>query len=91
METQTITLPTIHRNGTAACDLLEDYCKCGSAIRDAIRTLENAGPNGRDYYPQGARATSQAMREREARIAKLAEVLAEIVTLQDHVADEGVR
>ena len=80
-------LPTIHRNGTAAIDLLEGYIECMNAIRAAIKTLENNGPNGRDYYTQGPDAIYAAQRENAARIAKLAVVLHEIQALAEHVAD----
>jgi hypothetical protein len=80
-------LPTIHMNGTAASDLLEGYIDCGHSLRHAIKNFENASPNGRDYYVQGPDALWTAQREHAARIAKLAEVLQDINTLAEHVAN----
>jgi hypothetical protein len=80
-------LPTIHLNGTTASDLLEGYIECGHSLRQAIKDLENHGPNGRDWYPQGPNAIWEAQREHAARIAKVAEVLHDIEALAEHVAD----
>ena len=79
-------LPTIHMNGTAASDLLESYCECCHSLRQTIKDLENHGPNGRDYYPQGPDALWTAQREHAARIAKVAEVLQDIEALAEHAA-----
>jgi hypothetical protein len=78
--------PTIHLNGTNAQDLLEDQLKAMNAIRNAIQALQNAGPNGRDYYPQGSQAFQHAQEEHEQRLLVLRNVLAELETIAEHVA-----
>lgn len=82
-----MTKPTIHRNGTAATDLLEDTLASRTAINNALKVLRDHGPNGRDYYPQGPDAFQGAVREHEMRIAKLVEVLDELTEMADYVAD----
>ena len=82
-----MTLPTIHMNGTSAADLLEDNCKAGCAIQAAIRALEHAGPNGRDYYTQGPQALRAAQDEHQARVEKLAGVLAELQAMADYIVE----
>jgi len=82
-----VILPTIHMNGTSARDLLEGLCKAASSLRQAIRDLENAGPNGRDYYTQGPDAMAVAQREHQIRIDMLATVLADLNKISEHVAD----
>lgn len=79
-------LPTIHLNGTNARDLLEDQMKAMNAIREAIRLLAAAGPNGRDYYPQGAQAIQHALEEHDQRLLVLRNVLAEVEALAFHIS-----
>lgn len=47
---QTIIAPIVHRNGTAKEDLLEQAIDARRAVREAVRALQEAYPNGRDYY-----------------------------------------
>ena len=55
-----MTFPTIHMNGTNPDDLLEGYRTALDALTEAQDALAKCGPNGRDYYPQGAEAMSLA-------------------------------
>lgn len=80
-------LPTIHSNGTSPKSLLEDYMKASASLRQAIHDLEEAGPNGRDYYPQGPGAFTVAQEEHENRLERLESVRRELVQIMDHVAD----
>lgn len=70
--------PTIHLNGTSREALLEGYVTAISAVNDAMAKLAAAAPNGRDYYPQGTGALTEAQQEHEARAAKLRSVAAEL-------------
>ena len=81
-----MTLPTIHRNGTHAGDLLEGVLDAKLAINDAIAKLREAMPNGRDYYPQGNDAINQALREHAAREQRLSDVIAELDQIAEHIA-----
>lgn len=86
-----LTLPTIHLNGTSADDLLEQQCNAASAIREAITAVANAGPNGRDYYPQGPQAFTLATEQHRARLQKLQDVLTELEQLAEYIADEQMK
>jgi hypothetical protein len=85
-----MTLPTIHRNGTAAEDLLADYIDACQDLRTAIQSVQKSGPNARDYYVQGAGAFPVAQQEHADRLIALQAVLAELEALAEH-ASKGVR
>jgi hypothetical protein len=80
------TTPTIHLNGTAKGDLLEPLCEAMHAIRKARIALAATAPNGRDYYPQGPDAITDALAEHWARLKKLNEVLKELEVLAEAVS-----
>lgn len=80
--------PSIHLNGTSAQSLAEQYSHAVTAVDKAIRCIEENGPNGRDYYPQGNDAMGIASREHAARCAKLTEVRDELRELMHHCLDE---
>ena len=79
--------PTIHLNGTSKQALLDQVLDAAHAVQDAIKALENATPNGRDYYPQGADAIKLAIAEHTARVTKLKEVFGELAKLAIHISD----
>jgi hypothetical protein len=78
--------PTIHLNGTSRKELLSQFCEAHSAIGRAIDAMHKATPHGRDYYPQGDGAIDRARTDHASRIAKLAEVQAEILAIGESVA-----
>lgn len=84
---KTMTLPTIHLNGTSANDLAEGYRLALNAIDDACQALAGSGPNGRDYYPQGAGALEKALDEHSERLAALEKVKQEVLELARHCVD----
>lgn len=64
--------PTLHLNGTSGADLLSQTTDAMIALSDAIKALQSAGPNGRDYYiQQDVTAFTQAQQQHGDRIAKL--------------------
>jgi len=65
------TVPTLHLNGTSKTDLRDGYLAAHEAIDAAIEALASAELNGRDFYPQGPGAYSQARSERDAAFAQL--------------------
>jgi len=65
------TFPTLHLNGTSKTDLRDGYLAAHEAIDKAIDALANAELNGRDFYPQGPDAYSQARRERDEALKQL--------------------
>lgn len=84
----TLIKPTIHLNGTSREQLLEGYCDAIDALHAAGRKLAAAYPNGRDYYVQGPVATTRAMSQHEARMAKLKSVIAELEEIVMHIRDQ---
>lgn len=73
-----LAVPTIHLNGSSRDDLLEGYSKAITALEAAGRKLAAAYPNGRDYYVQSGDAIGVAMRQHEARMNKLREIVVEL-------------
>jgi hypothetical protein len=65
------TFPTLHLNGTGKNNLRDGYANAYDAIDKAIEALANAELNGRDFYPQGPGAYSQARSERDAALKQL--------------------
>ena len=65
------TIPTIHLNGTGGDSLEQEYHAAYKAIDAAIDALYDATLNGRDYYPQGPGAYSQARAERDTALRQL--------------------
>lgn len=82
-----ITLPTIHSNGTSARKLAQDYGLARRLLRDAIVALEQVEFNGRDYYPQGGDAWTQALAQHTARLTALEQVNEELAEIEQHCAD----
>ena len=81
-----MTLPTIHRNGTDANDLLQGLLKALNALREAEAKIRAAAPHGRDYYPQGPGATAQATDEHIDRLERLESIRHELDQIAAHVA-----
>ena len=79
------TVPTIHMNGTAARELYSQFEGAVEALREFQRTVIEAAPNGRDYYPQGDGAIHAARRAHERRLRHLSDMLAEYEEMRDHV------
>lgn len=59
------------------------------ALGVALETLHDAGPNGRDYYPQGLAAWERARAEAESRTARVRAVRLEIEALIIAITDGG--
>jgi hypothetical protein len=81
----TLTLPTIHTNGTGKAQLIEALCDAGAALRAAIAALADTAPNGRDYYPQGDGALRAALQAHESRVQRVGEVRREIAELAEAI------
>lgn len=80
-------VPTIHLNGSSREDLLERTTEAGRAVGDALDALERAGPNGRDYYPQGDEAFLRANLEHVDRMRRIRSVLEELRELAEAIAN----
>lgn len=67
----TVTVPTVHLNGTSFTELRDSYHRAYDAVQDAKELFANATCNARDFYPQGPDAYSAARRERDEAFAQL--------------------
>ena len=80
-------LPTIHLNGTSPEALYEQQAAVAEKLRAAIRALDEAAPNARDYYTQGQGAFYQANNEHSRRILALQAVLQHTQEVMEYIAD----
>lgn len=80
-------IPTIHLNGTSRDSLREQQLDVLGHLRKAERALHEAGPNGRDYYPQGEGALSKAQAEHADRLARLKALMVEVYALAEAIQD----
>jgi ferredoxin-NADP reductase len=76
--------PSIHLNGTSAEALAKGYEDAAQAVWTAVKALEEAAPNGRDYYPQGPDAMMQATKEHLVRLDSMRKVYDELQDLYEH-------
>ena len=81
----TVSLPTVHLNGTSRDTLLEGYIAALDALRLATEALQSAAPRPRDYYVQSNMSAHLARDEHFTRLARLQETLDELNTLAGHV------
>ena len=77
--------PTVHLNGTSREALQEQYREAYSKLGETLVALIAAGPNGRDYYPQGSDVLLIAQREHRERIAKVRSVQDDMLALFESV------
>jgi len=82
----TLTLPTVHINGSSRDSLLEDYMAAMDSIRLAMKAVQAAAPHPRDYYVQSNMSAHLARDEHVTRLARLRETLDELNTIAEHVA-----
>ena len=80
-----LTVPTVHLNGTSRDTLLEGYIAALDALRLAREALQAAAPNARDYYVQAGDTFCLAQNQHFVRLARLRETLDELITLAEHV------
>ena len=80
-------VPLIHSGGTAQSDLVDGYCAAINSIRDAIKSVQENGPNGRDYYPLGRDVCKQAFAEHSARLQSLQAVVDDLEALAMAICD----
>lgn len=69
--------PTVHRNGTSSDVLLAQRVYLADALRDSLRALREAEPNGRDY-PGDQRWIVAAIQRHHQRHSMLQALLAEV-------------
>lgn len=83
--------PTIHLNGTSIEVLYEQQIAVSHACRALLRALENAAPNGRDYYPQGDEAFRAATEQHMQHMRSVEALLQASYTRLEYLADERDR
>jgi hypothetical protein len=81
-----VSIPTIHLNGTSRESLVSDLRNALQALEAAEKALQHIHPNGRDYYPQGPGAITEAMEQHMARVGKLYEVRRELRAIAEAIA-----
>lgn len=77
--------PTVHLNGTSCDALLEGYTSAAESIRSAMRAMDDASPNARDYSQE---SFPYAVAEHTGRVDLLRRVLDDLVQLYEGVSDQ---
>jgi GR25 family glycosyltransferase involved in LPS biosynthesis len=83
----TLTLPTVHSNGTSRNGLVSQLADASAAINEALTALSRTAPHMRDYYvkPDAAAAFSKAVAEHNARMWALTEVRNQLHQIYDAI------
>lgn len=81
-------IPTVHINGTSRAELERQIETAHGWLVTTIEALEQAAPNGRDYYPQGDGALQVALREHGARLQKLVDVRDELQAIWQGLTEQ---
>lgn len=89
----TLTLPTVHLNGTSRRELVAGYAQAYEAVTAALDTLTHSDVlNARDYYvSRDPDAFRKAVAEHQSRVAKLQSVQAELLALYTHLDQQEAR
>jgi hypothetical protein len=77
MTQRKIVLPIIHMNGTSACDLVRVRDEAYLKIQEALESMRQVAPNGRDYYPEPGRMV-KAEEQHRRRCRVLSDLLEEL-------------
>jgi len=81
----TLTMPSVHLNGTSYSGLLNPMERAVEAVGKAVEAVAECAPHGRDYYLQGDEAFAKARSEHLSRISRLQGVLEEVKLCARHV------
>lgn len=87
----TLTLPTVHMNGTGIRTLQETYEAAAHALDDFTDQWIKIEFNSRDYYPQGPEAWDAAVEQREAMNHKIRELKQYLQTHREHLYEQATR
>lgn len=79
---QTLSLPLLSLGGTPKGRLVDGLCEASSALRLALKAVEETCPDGRDYARIGPDALATATAEHRSRMDRLRAVLTEIEALK---------
>ncbi|CAB4186567.1 hypothetical protein UFOVP1329_31 [uncultured Caudovirales phage] len=83
--TTTMTLPTIHLNGTGKETLIKEIDQAYDSISQMMGDFARITCHARDYYPQGEDAYPAARQQRQEMFDKLVEVNTYIDELRYHL------
>jgi hypothetical protein len=83
--TPTVTLPTVHMNGSGIRLLTETYADAAHDLRKFIQSWGNTEFNSRDYYVVEG-AWEKAVAEREEMNAKVREIRDYLETIREHLS-----
>jgi DNA-binding ferritin-like protein len=78
-------------NGTSAQSLYDQAEAAYNALQEAMRQMQQAAPNGRDYYPQAAGAMERAQDEHFDRLRRVQALMAEYEQVMEHCSDAMAR
>lgn len=81
-----MTMPTINLNGTSQNVLVSKYGFARIALQNALDSMYEAAPHGRDYQTMHKGAYAEAANEHAERTQTLRRLISEIETLELHCA-----
>jgi hypothetical protein len=82
-----VVAPIIHLNGDRAETLLDQLEAVYSALSDALAALRQAGPNGRNYYPEDG-LLEKAIAQHQRRMRAITDMQEEIVAECDAINEQ---
>lgn len=82
-------IPTIHLNGTSKKELVQQLRTASVACSELEKALVAAAPHGRDYYPQGSDALTQAAEAHSKRIQSAHAIRAELLAIYQGIEDQS--
>lgn len=83
-------LPKIHLNGSSADDLTCQQYTVYEAAQKLIEALQQAAPNGRDYYPLGPNALPRALDAHRNRILAVQGIARHAEAIIVHINEQAV-
>jgi hypothetical protein len=81
--------PTIHLNGTNQTDLVDNALRVRLALAEVLEKLHDMAPNGRDYYPQGPAAITEALADYRSIHTRVTAIADEVERFALAIADGG--
>lgn len=81
-------IPTIHLNGTDAATLVDQNLAAMRAVGAAIKAMQEAMPNARDYYTQDGNAFKEATDEWADKLTRLRSVKDELTLLTEAIVNQ---
>jgi hypothetical protein len=85
-----LSAPVVHLNGTGKTGLLDMYRDQYEALSNALRVLSQTGPHARDFYilKDGDKAFADARIEHYDRMARIENLMKEVLEITKHIVGE---